>query len=89
MCNKVIKICIPQEVKTRKYKIDKVELSTFLRKEKAKSNLSNKQIAKLLNKPITLVEHWFRKDKSFAIPDKDVWFNLKKYLIVHQLNMIN
>lgn len=78
MCNKVIKICIPQEVRIRKYKIDNTELSIFLRQEKQKSKLSNKQIAKLLNKPITLVEHWFRKDKSFSIPDEKSWFELKK-----------
>ena len=27
-----------------------------------------------------MVEHWFRSDSYFAIPDADIWFDLKKLL---------
>jgi hypothetical protein len=33
-----------------------------------------------LNKPKTLVEHWFRNDTSFAIPSEDIRFELKNIL---------
>ena len=39
--------------------------------------------AKELNIPVTQVEHWFRNDKSFAIPDKDIWKNLKECLNIN------
>src|SRR5699024_3912707 len=42
--------------------------------------ISNKEISEILNIPITKVEHWFRTDKSFAIPEANVWFELKKIL---------
>jgi DNA (cytosine-5)-methyltransferase 1 len=41
---------------------------------------SNKQIAEKLNVPITNVEHWFRRDEYFSIPDADIWFQLKELL---------
>lgn len=78
--NKVIKTCIPQPVKVRKYEVDVERLQRLLRENKSKSKLSNKQIAEKLNKPITLVEHWFRTDKCFSIPDEDGWFDLKNLL---------
>lgn len=80
MSNKVIKLCIPQEVKVRKFDIDKNKLSSLLRGEKKKSKLSNKDISVKLNKPLTLVEHWFRTDNCFSIPDEDSWFKLKDLL---------
>lgn len=58
--------------------IDK--LKSLLRENKKQSKLSNKEIAEKLNKPITLVEHWFRTDNCFAIPDEDVWYLLKNLL---------
>ena len=66
------------EVAVRKYEVDTERLSECLRKHKGK--WTNKDIAEALDKPLTLVEHWFRKDKYFAIPDPDVWFDLKKLL---------
>lgn len=42
--------------------------------------LSNKEIALSLNKPITLVAHWFRNDNCFSIPDEDIWISLKELL---------
>jgi DNA (cytosine-5)-methyltransferase 1 len=68
---------IIQKVKVRKYDVDVEKLKQTLTKHKY---ISNKKIAQTLNQPITLVEHWFRKDTSFSIPSADVWFDLKLLL---------
>lgn len=81
-CNKIIKIDIPQVVKKRKYVVDVEKLKSTLKERKIKSELSNKEISKILNKPLTLVEHWFRSDSSFSIPSEDIWFELKKVLSI-------
>ena len=78
--NKLIKIIIPQQVKVRKYEVDTKELVLLLRKHKLESKLTNKEIAEKLKQPLTLVEHWFRQDKSFSIPDPSVWYKLKELL---------
>lgn len=70
-------IDIKQKVKVRKHEVDIPKLQECLRQHKT---LTNIEIAEHLNKPLTLVEHWFRKDKSFAIPSEDVWLLLKKLL---------
>lgn len=74
-----VPIChtIPQEVTVRKYTCELDKFKAVLREHKT---LSNKQIAEKLNKPLTLVEHWFRKDDCFSVPDADIWFELKKIL---------
>lgn len=77
---KINRIDIPQTVKVRKYEINCKLLCECLRDHKAKFGLSNKKIAEKLNVPMTMVEHWFRKDKYFAIPDADIWFKLKSLL---------
>ena len=69
---------VEMEVAVRKYEVDKEKLVAVLRGHKGK--LTNKEIADTLDKPLTLVEHWFRKDNSFAIPDADIWFQLKELL---------
>lgn len=68
---------IPETVTVRKYDVDTEKLKTVLREHK---NLTNKEIAKKLNQPITKVEHWFRTDNSFAIPDAEIWLQLKELL---------
>src|SRR5699024_7799950 len=67
-------------VKVRKYDVNKLELSELLRISKQDVGISNKEISNTLNVPITKVEHWFRTDKSCAIPDASVWFELKQIL---------
>ena len=60
---------------------DKEKLKQVLRKAKLEKDVTNECIANIvLNVPITTVEHWFRKDDSFAIPTPDVWFKLKDFL---------
>ena len=71
---------IPQEVRVRKYSCDIVKFQTLLRQSKQESKLANWHIAEKLDRPQTEVEHWFRTDKYFNIPDEDVWFDLKKLL---------
>lgn len=68
------------EVSVRKYPIDVNRLSTLLLTHKKASKYTNEQIAQILNKPKTLVDHWFRTDKWFAIPDEDIWYDLKRIL---------
>ena len=71
------KIDIPQIVKVRKHDVNIEKLKQTLKNHK---KLNIKEIAKQLDKPITTVEHWFRADDCFSIPDADIWFELKKLL---------
>ena len=73
-------IDVEMEVAVRKNHVDCKKLSELLHEHKASSNISKKEIAKRLNRPITMVEHWFRTDNGFAIPDPDVWYDLKQLL---------
>jgi DNA (cytosine-5)-methyltransferase 1 len=73
-------IDVEMEVAVRKYEVDCKALCECLRDHKAASNFSNKEIAEQLALPLTMVEHWFRRDNSFAIPDPEVWPRLKKLL---------
>jgi DNA (cytosine-5)-methyltransferase 1 len=67
-------------VMVRKYPVDCNLLCQCLRDYKYASNFSNREIADTLNIPLTKVEHWFRQDECFAIPDADIWFKLKELL---------
>ena len=71
---------IPQTVKVRKYPIDTESLCETLRHHKALQNLTNQDIADELDVKVTKVEHWFRKDECFAIPDAEIWYALKNLL---------
>ena len=68
---------IPEIVNVRKYEVDVLGLQKTL-KEHKKTN--NQQIADELGVPKTMVEHWFRTDTYFSIPDKDIWLKLKELL---------
>ena len=70
-------VLIPHQVKVRKYEVDIEWLKAELREHK---NLSNKDIAERLNVSKTTVDHWFRNDNCFAIPDAEIWFRLKELL---------
>ena len=69
-----------EEVKVRKHEVDIPGLQLLLREMKKESKKTNKQIAKETDLPVTKVEHWFRTDKSFAIPSEDIWLKLKEVL---------
>ena len=64
----------------RKFEVDIEKLKNLLRISKQNAKLSCNQISNLLNKTKTLIEHWFRNDSCFAIPDEDVWYELKLLL---------
>lgn len=73
-------IDVETEVYVRKYEVDCKSLCECLRNQKSASGFSNKEIADRLNLPLTKVEHWFRQDASFAIPDAEIWMDLKELL---------
>ena len=74
---------IKQTVKVRKYKVDIPLLRAILINCKKAYKITNKEIAEKLNIPITQVEHYFRCDKSFAIPSPEIWEKLKKILNIN------
>lgn len=77
---KIITYNIPQKVKVRKYNVNIEKLKYTLRNAKLETDISNKEIAKKINIPLTQVEHYFRKDNSFAIPEPNIWIKLKELL---------
>lgn len=76
------RIDIPQTVKVRKYEVDCERLCNLLREHKKLAGKSNKAIAVSLDVPVTKVEHWFRTDSCFAVPDAEVWEPLKTELAI-------
>lgn len=68
---------IPQIVKVRKHKVDVIKLQQVLKSHK---NISNKDISYRLNIKKTTVDHWFRTDECFSIPDENIWLELKDLL---------
>lgn len=78
--NKIIKEIVPQKVRVRTHKVDVDALKETLREAKKNSKLTNNEISNKLNKPKTLVDHWFRNDNCFSIPDEDIWLDLKNLL---------
>ena len=75
-------LIIPQKVRVRKYEVNIPKLQQTLRDHKKMTILTNKNLADLLDVPVTKVEHWFRTDSSFAIPSEDIWFRLKDLLVI-------
>ena len=75
--NKILMSKSDFKVKVRKNYIDKKELALFLRNHKTKTI---NEIATFCDAPKTMVEHWFRMDGSFSIPDTEYWFKLKECL---------
>lgn len=76
------RIDIPQLVNVRKYEVDCEKLKNLLREHKKIARKSNKAIADALDVPVTKVEHWFRTDSCFAIPDAEAWAPLKTALAI-------
>ena len=72
------------DVKVRKHYIDQKELSAFLKEKKRLSNKTTKEIALECDVSFTTAEHWFRTDKSFSIPNPDIWDQLKKTLGIYE-----
>ena len=77
---KIVTYNIPEIVSKRKYEVNIKELQKCLKAHKIHSN---HKLAEMLKVPKTMVEHWFRTDNSFAIPNKEIWFELKKILKIN------
>lgn len=75
--NRVRYLIVPQIVTVRKHEVEIEKLQKLLKEHK---NLTNKQIAEQLSCSVTKVEHWFRTDSYFCIPDAEYWLELKKLL---------
>ena len=75
--NKIYNRLEKQKVIVRKHEIDINSLAEFLRNHKTKPV---KEIAEHCQVNITQAEHWFRKDKYFAIPQPSEWYKLKEIL---------
>ena len=71
---------IPEIVKVRKHQVRIIELQQLLKNHR---NISIKEISKKLNIPKTQVEHWFRTDKYFSIPESEIWLKLKECLCIN------
>lgn len=69
-----------RQVQKRVHTVDYDELSDFLRSHKKAANATLKDISEKLGVSKSEVDHWFRKDKYFAPPPRDVWNGLKKIL---------
>ena len=74
---KIITHIIPEIVSVRKYEVDIIGLQELLKNHK---NISNKKIAEKLQLPVSNVEHWFRTDIYFSIPNPKHWLLLKELL---------
>ena len=77
---KIITEYIQQEVKVRKYEVDIEGLKKTLKEAKEKAGITIKEIADTLEVNKTTVEHWFRNDNCFSIPDENIWYGLKELL---------
>jgi DNA (cytosine-5)-methyltransferase 1 len=78
--NKVITYDIKKTVLVRKHPVDVEGLKALLRHSLKESGLTRKELAEQLNVPQTQVDHYFRTDNCFAIPEKEIWYPLKKLL---------
>ena len=75
---------IKQQVTVRKFEVNTILLKEILIDSKKEKGISIKDIAEKLNTEKTKVEHWFRRDNSFSIPDANIWFDLKKLLNINR-----
>lgn len=74
---RVIYYDIPEIVNIRKYDVDIKGLQKLLKNNKT---MTIKKISEKLKLPKTQVEHWFRTDIYFTIPEAEIWLELKKVL---------
>ena len=60
-------------IRKPEYKVDIEKLKEILKVQKQKLGLTIKDISNTLNVNKTTVEHWFRSDDCFSIPDAEIW----------------
>jgi len=76
----IITYTLQKQVRKRKNTCDIEELKALLKKHKKESELTINQIKDVVSERKTLVEHWFRSDNCFSIPEEKNWFVLKDVL---------
>lgn len=81
--NQLVVINIPQIVKKRVYEVDIKRLQKILREKKKEKKLTINFISKELGVSKTKVEHFFRTDKYFDIPDSKSWIKLSELLNIN------
>ena len=78
--NRILMGISQEEVRVRAYPVDIEGLKRLLKEAKQQSGLTLQQIATELGVKKTTVEHWFRQDPCFSIPEETVWLRLKTLL---------
>ena len=78
--NQLMVINIPQLVKKRVFEVDIKKLQQILRASKKAKGLTNAYLSEQLGIPKTQVEHYFRTDRYFDIPDSEIWVKLSRLL---------
>jgi len=76
--SKIIQIGNIKKESERRVNDCPLEINLYLKENKG--DLTIKEIAEKTGESLAKVEHYFRKDKSRAIPKPDVWFKLKEVL---------
>lgn len=79
-CDNLVMFKKDFNVKVRKNYIDKEGLKLLLHNSK---NKTINEISKYCDQSKTTVEHWFRKDSCFSIPDAESWIKLKNSLNIN------
>ena len=74
----IIQYNIPEMVSVRKFSVDITGLQECLRAHRGDNTI--RSISEYLGAPKTMVEHWFRTDGGFSIPDAIYWQKLKEFL---------
>ena len=71
---------VNRKIKARVHQVDIKGLIKVIREAKKQSPYTIKEIAEKIDVPSTQAEHYFRSDKSFAIPTPKIWAKLKNVL---------
>jgi DNA (cytosine-5)-methyltransferase 3A len=77
LVNKIDKIDVVEKVRVRKYNVDTEGLKSLLKASKLKSGKTISKISYDLGVKKTTVDHWFRNDSCFSIPEPSIWSALK------------
>ena len=78
--NRILMAMTQGYVRVRTYPIDQESLKQCLKEAKQQSGLTIQQLATELGVKKTTVEHWFRQDHCFSVPDETIWLKLKTLL---------
>lgn len=77
--NHIARTNVSEQFWSRKHNVNQAEICDYLKSWRSKSGLSTKKIDHILGYSHT-AGHWFRKDSSGSIPNKEDWLLLKDIL---------